>query len=136
MSVAPSGADELKLCCELATCPQQVGAGHAPRLRGAGTGRERRVEDVDVDRGERRSGPNRMDRFGKHVGDAAVQNLAHAQGSDPALVLPGELLLTGPVTAQADLDVAVSGDVPLLDQPVHRGSVRALDPPELATGVG
>ena len=130
------GADELELRCELTTRPQQVGAAHAPRLRGASTGRERRVEDIDVDRGERRPGPNRLDRLGEHLGNATVEDLAHAQRRDPALALPGELLLTGPVTAQADLGVALSGNVPLLDQPVHRGSVRAFDPPELATGVG
>ena len=54
----------------------------------------------------------------------------------PWRALPGELLLARPVAAQADLHVARRVDVAGLDEPVHRGAVRALDAEHLAPGVG
>ena len=42
----------------------------------------------------------------------------------PCSLLPGELLVAGPVAAQADLHVARRVDVAGLDEPVHRAAVR------------
>ena len=55
----------------------------------------------------------------------------HEDRRDSLFLLPGELLLPGPVAAQTDLGVAPRIDVALLDQPVHRGPVRDLDAEDL-----
>ena len=59
----------------------------------------------------------------------------HEEARDSALVLPGELLRAGPVAAQADLDVPLGIDVPLLDEPVHRRPVRDLDTEDLGARI-
>ena len=70
------------------------------------------------------------------LADPRVADVVHEEARDPALALPGELRLVGPVAAQPDLDVARGVNVPLLDQPVHRRAVRDLDAPHLRAGVG
>ena len=48
----------------------------------------------------------------------------HEQARDPALALPGELALAGPVAAQPDLDVPFPRHLARLDKPPHDRPVR------------
>ena len=59
----------------------------------------------------------------------------HEEARDPALALPCELALARPVAAQPDLHIALGIDDAGLDEPVHRGAVRALDAEDLGAGV-
>jgi hypothetical protein len=106
------GSDHVERGGEGAGRPQQIGRGHPAGLGGAGAGGTRRVQHVNVDGHEDRSGADQRDRLGHHVADPALGHVVHEQRGDAALALPGEHLLTGPVAAQADLDVARHVHVP------------------------
>ncbi len=56
-----------------------------------------------------------------HGADPELADVVHEEARDPALGLPGELGLAGPVAAQADLDVAHRVDLP----PPRRGGTSA-----------
>ena len=115
---------------------QQFGARHPARLGRPGPGREGGVEDVDVDREVDRPGPHRGDGPLDGRLDADLADVVHEDALDPLLALPGELLLAGPVAAEADLDVAAGVDVARFDEPPHRGAVGDLDPEDDRAGVG
>ena len=59
----------------------------------------------------------------------------HEETADPALTLPGELLLAGPVAAEPDLHVAARVDEHSVLEPVHRRPVRELDAEDLGARV-
>ena len=93
------------------------------------------VEHVDVDRQVDRPGPDGGDRARDDLADAEVADVVGEQARDPVLGLPGELLLAGPVAAQADLGVAGAVELPAVDQPADERPVRALDAEHLGAGV-
>ena len=117
---------------DLAAGPEQVGALHPAGLGRAGAGRVGRIEHVHVDAQEDRPGADDIERAADDLLDPEPPHVVHEEARDPALVLPGELLLAGPVAAQADLDVAARVDHAGLDEPVHRRAVRDLDAEDLA----
>ena len=111
---------------DLAAGPEEVGRSHPTRLGRARARRVGGIEDVDVDGEEGRPVADDLERLLDARPDPALAHVVHEEARDPALRLPAELLLGRPVAAQADLDVPARVDVPLLDEAVHRGSVREL----------
>ena len=129
-------ADELELGRQRPCGPQEVDRRHPTGLRRAGAGRERGVEDVNVDRQEDGPVAHEADRAADDLLDPQLAHVVHEVAGDAVLGLPRELGLARPVAAQADLDVTARVDVALLDEPVERGAVRDLDTEDLGSGVG
>ena len=94
--------------------PEQVGGGEPAGLGRPGAGREGRVEDVDVDREERRPLADDLDRLVRRPRSMPSLRTSCAK----KLVIPcsachANSRSPGPVAAQADLDVARRVDRPL-----------------------
>ena len=77
--------DELEARRNLAARPEQVGRRHAARFGRARSGRERGVEDVDVDGEEHRPVADRGDRPLDHLADPEVADVVHEERRDPVL---------------------------------------------------
>src|SRR4051812_26388680 len=116
--------DDIEPRGKLATRAEEIGARHSARLGCARARSERGIEHVDVDRQERRAAAHRGD-GALHDGlEAELVHVVHEEARDPALALPRELALAGPVAAEADLHVPARVYDSVLDQPVHRRAVR------------
>ena len=114
-----SAPDEVEPGTKRARGPKEVTGRHAARLRRAGARGKGRVEHVDVDRQERRAGAHDLDGASDHLAYAQLAHVVHEEARDAVLGLPGELGFSGPVAAQADLDVAAGVEVALLHEPVE-----------------
>jgi hypothetical protein len=104
-------ADQVEPAGEGPAGPQQVGGRHATRLGRAGAGSEGGVKHVHVNGQQHRAWADDGDGPLDDLLDAAVAHVVGEERCDPALALPGELLLARPVAAQADLHVARRIDV-------------------------
>src|SRR5918911_112231 len=71
---------------------------------------------------------------GANAGSSTSTSTGRKAGTAPTR-LPGELPLPRPVAAEADLDVALRGDVAGLDEAVHGRSVRDLDAEDLRSRI-
>src|SRR5206468_8459788 len=86
---------------------QEVDARHAAGLRSARSRGESGVQNVHVDRQERRSRADDLrGTFDDRV-DPERAEVVHEEARDPALALPCELALARPVAAQPDLHTAL-----------------------------
>ena len=86
----------------------------------------------------RKAGPGPMisNRAPHHFADPLVADVVHEEGSDPALGLPGELGLGGPVAPQSDLHIPPRVDVSGLDDVTHHGAVRFGRSEDLSARIG
>ena len=118
-------SDDVVLEAELPHQPQQVCAGDAARLRGAGTRRVGRIEHVDVDGDVQLVGLR--ERLGDGVAhdllEAALPNLLHRVPRHALLEHPLERVLGRPIAAQPDLYEVRTRHRTRLDQPPHRRAV-------------
>ena len=123
---------------DLADRAQHFPREHAARLWSPRPGRESRIDDVDVDRDVHVVGA--VQGLGYRVRDdrlrTALLDLAHVVPAHALRSHPLERLHGRPVSTQAHLDEVPAFDRARFDQPAHRRSVPAQDPPVLVGGVG
>ena len=106
--------------------PQEVG-GLIPPGSGVPFGRDRGVEHVDVHGQEHGTLADRRDRALDDLADPELAEVVREYDVIPCSRYAGELYLARPVATQPDLDVPITGDVPVAHEPVHRRPVGVLD---------
>ncbi len=129
---------DVVLDAELADHAQQVDGRQTARFGGAGAGRVRRVEAVDVERDVEQvgAGEGLGDGVGHHLLEPALPDLLHRVPAHLLLLHPRERVGGRPVAAQPDLHEPVAGNGSRFDEASHRRAVAGQVAVDDVGGVG